>query len=117
LDLTEAIAKHGQWKMKFRTAIKEKQQIDAAMIAKDDCCTLGQWLHGEGGTRHGTLLQFQILVETHRTFHRVAGKVAQMINGARYAEAEAALSAGTPYAAASSDVGVTILGRTKASVG
>ncbi len=47
MDLDQAVAKHAEWKVKFRKAISAKEQLDTASIAKDNCCELGKWLHGE----------------------------------------------------------------------
>lgn len=47
MDLTQAVAKHAEWKTKFHGAIIKKEQMDAPTIGKDNCCELGKWLHGE----------------------------------------------------------------------
>lgn len=44
----EAFLKDMELKAKVRTAITEKQTLDATTIAKVDACTLGNWLYGEG---------------------------------------------------------------------
>ncbi len=115
MDLNEAIARHAEWKLKFRSAIAGKERLDASSIAKDNCCQLGQWLYGDGKRAHGARPQFQTLLDRHRNFHATAGKVADLINAAKYVQAEAAIAGGTPYASASSDVGVAIIGLKKAA--
>jgi hypothetical protein len=50
----------------------------------------------------------------HAGFQREAAAVARMINATQYAQAGQALEAGTPYVAASSAVGASILGLKKA---
>lgn len=48
MNLDESIQKHAEWKLKFRSAISRKEQMDAETIGKDNCCQLGVWLYGEG---------------------------------------------------------------------
>ena len=115
MNLEEAVQKHAEWKLKFRSAISKKEQMDAATISKDNCCVVGQWMYGEGKTRWGSKPEFQKALEKHTAFHVQAGKVAGLINSAKYAEAEAALGSGTPYASASSEVGVALIALKRAA--
>lgn len=109
MDLNNAIEKHAEWKMKFRSAISRKDTLDAPSISRDNCCELGKWLHGEAKVKFGALPSHAQCVSRHAAFHQEAGKVAQAINARNYSAAEAMLNAGTPYASASSAVGVAIL--------
>lgn len=116
MNLEEAVQKHAAWKMTFRAAIARKERLDAPTIAKDDCCMVGQWLHGEGRTRWSSRPEFQRALDKHKAFHVEAGKVASLINAGKYTEAEAALGNGTAYAGASSDVGVALLALRKVAL-
>ncbi|USI72540.1 CZB domain-containing protein [Sphingomonas morindae] len=109
MDFEEVAHSHSQWKVRFRTAIYRKERLDAAVIGRDDCCLIGRWLYGEGAQRFGASPAFRQARDRHRAFHREAGAVAALINAGRFAEAEAALGNGTPYANASTEV-VTALG-------
>jgi len=108
MDLEEAIRKHTEWKLKFRMAIFRKEQLDAATIAKDDCCMLGQWLHGPAGASLGSLPEFNAACAVHKAFHIEAGKVAETINAAKYAEAEHAMANDSAYATVSHRVAATL---------
>ena len=55
MDFNEAIKAHSDWKMKLRSAIQAQTTLDAATIARDDCCVLGKWLHGESRAQFGQL--------------------------------------------------------------
>lgn len=109
MDLKQAIDKHAEWKVKFRSAISKHESMDVSTISKDDCCDLGRWLHGDGMKRHGKLDSFKQCVTKHAAFHVEAGKVAQTINAKKYDDAEKMLSSGTPYTSASTSVGAAIL--------
>lgn len=109
MDLSQAIDKHAEWKLKFRTAISKQETMDADTIAKDNCCQLGQWLHGEAKTNFSTLQTYINCVAKHAEFHVEAGKVARMVNAKKFTEAEALLAANSVYTQASSAVGVAIM--------
>lgn len=109
MNIEEAVQKHAEWKLKFRTAISKQEKLDAATIAKDNCCQLGQWLYSEGKARLGSKPEFQKVIEKHKAFHVEAGKVASLINAGKYAEAEASMGYGTSYASVSNDVGVALM--------
>ena len=110
IDLDAAIAKHAEWKVKLRTAIAHHERLDSATIAKDNCCQLGQWLYGPGKSKYGAKPEFQSLIGLHKTFHAEAGKISELINQKRYAEATHALENGTGYATASAEVRNAIAG-------
>ncbi|WP_017460459.1 CZB domain-containing protein [Dyella ginsengisoli] len=108
IDLNSAIERHSSWKVKLRSAITNQETVDASSAAKDNCCELGKWLHGEGKASFGALPSFGGCVSQHASFHREVGKIAAMINAGQFSQAEALLGFGTPYQAASSAVGVAI---------
>jgi methyl-accepting chemotaxis protein len=109
MDLDNAIGKHAEWKLKFRSAISKQETMETQTIAKDNCCDLGKWLHGEGKQKFGKLSSYNGCLTKHAAFHVEAGKVAVAINAKQYAEAEAMLNAGTIYAATSNAVGTAIM--------
>jgi len=108
MDLDQAIERHAQWKIKFRQAITNKETMDADTIAKDNCCELGKWLHGDAKTKFGHLASQKECITKHAAFHTEAGKVAKTINAKNFTEATAMIESGTPYATASHAVAVAI---------
>jgi len=115
MNFEDAVQKHAEWKMKFRSAITKKEQMDAVTIGKDDCCAVGQWLYGEGKARYGSKPEFQKAMEKHKAFHIQAGQIARLINAGKYTEAEAAIGNNTAYASASSEAGVALIALKKAA--
>lgn len=109
MDLDSALAAHQEWKIKLRGAIAGKTKLDAQTISRDDCCPFGKWLHGEAKIRYAAMPAYLECLESHALFHKEAGKVAALINHHAYDQAEKALSAGTPYSAASDKVGGAII--------
>lgn len=116
MDLDNAVNKHAEWKVKFRTAMTSRETLDAATISKDNCCELGKWLHGEAKTQWSKLPAYRECLERHASFHTAAGQVAQAINAKRYAEAESMLGQGMAYSGASLDV-ITAIRRLKKEAG
>ena len=115
MDLNTAVQKHAEWKTKLRSAIAKQTQMDVVTLARDDCCELGQWLHGDAKARYGMLTAHIDCVHKHQAFHNEVAKVAAAVNAKRYAHAEGLLGAATPYAKASSALSVAFLQLRKAT--
>ncbi len=109
INVDSAIEAHRQWKVKLRKAIEHAEQLDAQTIGRDDCCALGQWLHGSGRQRFGSQPGFVALIDEHRGFHQAAGAVARSINAGRMDEARQQLGAGTPFSTASNGVALALM--------
>ncbi len=109
INLDNAIQAHADWRTKLRSAASKNEQLNADAIGRDDCCELGKWLHGAGGSKFAGKPNFVALIEAHRAFHIEAGKVARMVNQGQGAQAERMLDSGTPFARASGEVGRLIV--------
>lgn len=109
MDLDHALAKHTEWKTRLLAAIASNETLDTATIAKDNCCELGQWLHGDAKVQFGTLTSHANCVAKHAAFHIEASKVAAAINTRKYTDAQTMLEPGTTYSYASSAVKLAIL--------
>lgn len=108
MNLDIALKLHGKWKNKFRVAIQAHEEIDAESISRNDRCEFGKWLHTEGKAQLGLLKSYNDCVAAHTCFHRVAGKVAVMINSMQYEEAARMLENNASYAIASALLTSTI---------
>jgi len=109
MNLDNAVQTHAQWKTKLRTAIAKREQLDIQSLSRDDCCELGQWLHGEGKTRYGKLAAHGDCVHKHLAFHAEVSKIAKTVNAKQFDSAERMLNLGSSYALASSVLGVSFL--------
>jgi len=109
INLDDAVKAHLDWKTKFRVAINKQESMDAATIAKDNCCVLGKWLYTEAKSRYADMASYPDLLNKHKAFHVEAGKVSSLVNAKRFAEAEFALHTNTPYGQASQAVGLAIV--------
>jgi methyl-accepting chemotaxis protein len=109
IDLDKALEKHSEWKVKLRTAISKREEMDAATISRDDCCDFGKWLHHDVKHHLAHEPSYADCVSKHAAFHLEAGKIANMINAKKYSEAEAMLGSGSAFVSASTAVGVAIM--------
>ena len=109
INLDNAIQAHANWRAKLRTAVAQKESLDADTVSRDDCCELGKWLHGAGSSQYGGKPSFVQLLESHRQFHQEAGKVARLINQGAYSEAEKQLENNTGFSNASQKVGAAVI--------
>lgn len=109
MNLDSAVSKHGEWKIKLRTAIARNEKLEQFSISRDNNCELGKWLHGEAKTKYGNLSTYRECVEKHAKFHTEVGKIASVINAGRKTEAEAMLGVSTPFSTASQNVGLAIM--------
>lgn len=109
MDLNNAVHKHAEWKTKLRSAISKHEQMDVATLAKDNCCELGKWLHGEARAKFSQLVSHGECIQKHAAFHVEVAKVATAVNAKKFAAAEAMLEAGTAYARISSALSVAFI--------
>lgn len=115
MDLNNAVQKHAEWKVKLRSAISKHEHMDVATLSRDDCCELGQWLHGEAKARFGKLDAHTDCVHKHQVFHSEVAKVATAVNAGRYTHADSLLVAGSGFAKASSALSVAFMQLRKAA--
>ena len=109
MDLDIAIQKHVQWKYKFRDALHNKEQMDAAAISKDNNCEFGKWLYGDAKAQFGKVSNYAKCVTEHAAFHVEAGKIAVLVNAQNAVEAERLMATGSAYDQASKRVAVSII--------
>lgn len=95
-SLIDGVHAHLQWLAEFRGMAFTATYVDSATIGRDDCCTLGQWIHGEGQVRHAFDEAYVTLRHLHRCFHAEAGRIANLINRGRNDAAVAAIASGSP---------------------
>jgi hypothetical protein len=109
LTLERAFEAHQQWKARLKQSVISGESLDVPTIRRDDCCALGQWLHGEGYTRYGTRPEFSKLLYKHSGFHLVASVVAGIINAGQHEEAMEMLQDFSHFSTASAEVGIAIM--------
>jgi len=76
MDLGNAIEAHRQWKVRLRMFINgtSSEQLDPAVIARDNQCELGKWIHGPA-TAYASRPCYVALKGAHAEFHANAARV------------------------------------------
>lgn len=106
IDLNKAIYAHEQWKVRLADHLSGKKALEVALdvVARDDKCPLGEWIHGEGESLSANPV-FQRLVTSHAEFHRLAADAAR--NGSA-ATADRLLAPSSPFGKSSKRTIVSI---------
>ncbi len=73
-QITQAVAAHGQWKVKFRDFMAGKLELDANVVQVNNQCPFGKWLEAEGKTAMASY-HFDDIHRLHTEFHKVAAEV------------------------------------------
>lgn len=76
MNFDEAITAHSQWKIRLKTILEgtSSEKLDPAVVALDNRCPLGQWIHGDA-TLHAALAEYDELKREHARFHLSAAEV------------------------------------------
>lgn len=77
LNFMTAIDAHLKWKVRLESYINgtSKEQLDVAVVARDDQCPLGKWIYDKGGEKYGFSETFFDMKAHHALFHRCASGV------------------------------------------
>ncbi len=77
LNMKEAIDAHVAWKARLKAQLSgtSTETLEIGVIASDDRCTLGKWIHGEGKKMYGHLPEYAELLQQHAQFHLNAGNI------------------------------------------
>jgi hypothetical protein len=75
--LDSAVCSHLEWRDRLEDlfATDSMDRLSGDLVARDDLCALGHWIHGEGSRRLADLPAFMNLKRTHADFHRLVGSV------------------------------------------
>ncbi len=105
LNFRTAIEAHQKWKVRLRAVVdgQSAETLDPSVVARDDQCVLGKWLHGAGGAKFARDAQFVGLKTKHAYFHVCAGQVLSLAQSGAKEKADRELSSGS-FARASQEV-------------
>ena len=103
MNFDDAVSAHTKWKIRLRANIDGSgEMLDAAVVARDDACDLGKWIHGEG-SRYKLLPEHQALRTVHAKFHKCASDVVARNAKGQKVEAEKLMANGGDFARHSSE--------------
>ncbi len=99
--ITKAIGTHGAWKKRLSTAISDGTHTeDVSLVARDDQCEFGRWLHGSDPTGPDQA-HHQAAKTLHAAFHKEAANTLRQVSAGNKAQAEASIATGGTFAEAS----------------
>ncbi|MCS6988412.1 MAG: CZB domain-containing protein [Chloroherpetonaceae bacterium] len=105
LNFHTAIVSHQNWKARFKAMIESgvAEALNPDVIARDDQCAVGKWIHGVAKERFGNHPLWEKLRGDHAFFHTCASRVLVMIIRGEKQKALQEIQQGA-YARASNDV-------------
>lgn len=89
MDITREINNHLVWIDRIASLLDSENLTAEELqdISRQDQCALGEWLDSEASQRFGELPEFQKLLDSHKAFHELAGKLIQSLQQGRDSEA------------------------------
>lgn len=96
INIKTAIDAHIRWRHRLEETVRGTSQeiLRHEVVAADDQCMLGKWIHSSGNARYGHFDLFQELIEVHAQFHQHAGGVLAAAQAGRHDEAMQLLQSG-----------------------
>jgi methyl-accepting chemotaxis protein len=103
-QITAAIAAHGKWKTRLKSAIGQgTSEFAPATVRRHDACDFGKWLQSAGpGAKSSP--HYGHAVALHAQFHEAAAEVLALALAGKKAEAEAKLGSGSAFAHSSAEL-------------
>ncbi len=92
-NMKKAIDAHVAWTDRLAAQINgvSSETLDISIVASDDHCVLGKWIHSVGNKSYGHLPEFAELKDEHARFHHKAGNVLREADSKGKEAAEALL--------------------------
>ncbi len=96
LNMRLALEAHLKWKERLEKTLagSSGESLEVGVVAADDRCTLGQWLHGEARRLFAQYPEYDSLVKAHADFHLMAGDILCDAHDGRTDEARDKLRSG-----------------------
>ena len=113
MNFDDAVAAHSEWKRKLNSYVQNPDySLNAAEVAADDRCVLGQWLKGEA-QKYSALPEFAKLRAEHTRFHKAAADIVSRVDRGQDVSPDLAIGGGSEFGRASSAVVLAIVGMKK----
>jgi hypothetical protein len=101
--ITQALAAHDEWRTRLRTIISNGgTDLDARKVRRSDECDFGKWLEGRTAKVKSSA-RWKEICELHTRFHDATGRVIELVDERRRAEAIASLQSEGEFGLAAAD--------------
>jgi hypothetical protein len=102
--IAQAITTHDEWRTRLRTIISNGgTDLDARKVRRSDECDFGKWLEART-PKVKSSARWKEISELHTRFHDATGRVIELIDERRRAEALASLQPDGEFALAANDL-------------
>jgi hypothetical protein len=106
VNVRNAIEMHQAWKRRLEASIRARAPVDddPRLVARDDACPLGRWIHGAGAQQFGDEPHFIDLKARHAAFHVCAARILQLARAGEHERALQELASDSEFASLSWEV-------------
>jgi len=82
INIMDAINAHVRWKIRLDKILNgtSEEKLDPQVVCRDDQCILGRWIHGPAEKFFHEDDSLKILRDDHAKFHRLAGRVVELVH-------------------------------------
>ena len=93
LNMKNALDAHIEWSHRLEAQISKTatEELEVGIVASDDRCTLGKWLHSVARDEFGNLPEYEELKRIHAAFHLKAGEILNDVQNGETENARALL--------------------------
>ena len=97
-EIDKAIAAHGQWKGKLRTAIETGQcESTPEKVKQDNNCSFGKWLYYRIDETYKNSAHYKTILDLHAKFHQEAGSILELAMNGDKTTASEKMGLGKPF--------------------
>ncbi len=88
VDFARVKMAHRSWRLKLRSFLDGRENIDRAKLASHRDCELGKWIYGGGMAAYSHLQEMQELETMHKDMHALVKHVVELKHAGKASEAE-----------------------------
>ena len=88
LDFGRVKMTHRSWRLKLRSFLDGRENIDPAKLASHRDCELGKWIYAGGMAAYGHLHEMQGLENKHKNMHALVKQVVELKHAGKVSDAE-----------------------------
>jgi len=88
VDFSRVKMAHRSWRLKLRSFLDGRENIDHKGLASHRDCELGKWIYASGMTAYGHLQEMQELETMHKDMHALVKHVVELKHAGKASEAE-----------------------------
>ena len=92
VDFARVKMTHRSWRLKLRSFLDGRENIDRAKLASHRDCELGKWIYGGGMAAYSHLHEMQELETKHQNMHALVKHVVELKHAGKNSKAEEAFS-------------------------